>query len=623
MAYNTNNPVGSKDPRDLYDNATNFDNYSVGPDPFYPNRFGVLKLSIEGQQQAFLSAQEGREDQFQAALASIGYTWLGDYGAGLNFTSRQQYTVRDGIAYVLEDTVTLPYTTTGNWVVEVVNFKALSTDQVLRADLANVADPEKGPALIGYTSEFGSTLRAFLDFLKNGQRIYTPQQGGVQSFEEGGTNPVTVTAAWNSWVASLPEGAQVWVPGGTYIMNQGAQMGAPGTVWQFAQNSLLKLSATQATDDFLVFDRPTNQRLRGMRLDGNRANQDSGTFGIDNCACLVISPDNFLLEQVEVVSSPAKGLAIVSAAGETSRNWTVRGFKGADCQYQVFLVDGNNMTGFFEKGCIDDVKIGTTTGYGLAINDGASDIVVSNVISDVNNTSLDAVYMRDSWDLELTNVVGRRGRNGVQIQSVAEPLMAKRITMNNVIGELSDQSGVLILAAADVNAGTVIGRNNNVVGINVQWSSGVNKNQRITISNPVAYDDRTVPVQTIGLLVAGCQNSSFGVGNQYGNVTSNVSFTASANTNVAFPYEQVQTVSVGDIAASSFLNVTVTWPVPMPDASYFEEAVLEVGTTGLSVALGHANGRVAGQVSFMVRNLTASSISAGVVTLRAKARRVP
>ena len=53
MAYNTNNPLGSNDFRDLSDNATNFDNYANGPQPAYPNRFGAQKLSIEGQQQAF------------------------------------------------------------------------------------------------------------------------------------------------------------------------------------------------------------------------------------------------------------------------------------------------------------------------------------------------------------------------------------------------------------------------------------------------------------------------------------------------------------------------------------------------------------------------------------------
>lgn len=147
MAYDTNNPVGSKDPRDLYDNATNFDNYSVGPDPFYPNRFGVQKLSIEGQQQAFESAQTGRQTAFEQFLADSAFIYIGDYGAGLNFTSRTQYMIRDGVAYRVSPGTTVPYTTTGNWAIEVTNFTPMPLDDVLRQDLA---DPAEGANLVAF-----------------------------------------------------------------------------------------------------------------------------------------------------------------------------------------------------------------------------------------------------------------------------------------------------------------------------------------------------------------------------------------------------------------------------------------------------------------------------------------
>jgi len=164
MAYNTGNPLGSKDPKDLYDNATNFDNYSVGLDPMYPNRFGVLKLSIEGMNQAFNDAQEGREAQFEAQLSSIGYVWLADYGPGIQFTSRNQYIVRDGAAYTLADSTTLPYVTTGNWATEVTKFKILPADNILRTELASLTDASKGSALIGVAKMLngglGKTLRS-------------------------------------------------------------------------------------------------------------------------------------------------------------------------------------------------------------------------------------------------------------------------------------------------------------------------------------------------------------------------------------------------------------------------------------------------------------------------------
>lgn len=161
MPYNTNNPLGSSDFRDLSDNATNFDNYANGPQPAYPNRFGAQKLSIEGQQQAFLSAQDGRQAQFEAVLASIGFSAIGDYGAGVTFTTRQQYTVRAGLAYAVANSTTLPYTITGDWATDEPKLKLINSDQILRSDLAQldgselVGTPDKDGSLSNVAAELG------------------------------------------------------------------------------------------------------------------------------------------------------------------------------------------------------------------------------------------------------------------------------------------------------------------------------------------------------------------------------------------------------------------------------------------------------------------------------------
>lgn len=136
MAYNTGNPLGSKDPRDLYDNATSFDLYVNGPDPMYADRFGEQKLSIEGQQQAFESAQTGRDEQFQQALASIGLSPLGEYAAGITFTTRQQYITRADLAYKIATSTPLPFTLTGNWAADETKLEMVNSDQILRSDLA-------------------------------------------------------------------------------------------------------------------------------------------------------------------------------------------------------------------------------------------------------------------------------------------------------------------------------------------------------------------------------------------------------------------------------------------------------------------------------------------------------
>lgn len=148
MAYNTGNPVGSNDFRDLSDNAVNFDKYSVGTDPTYPNRLGVLKLSIEGMNQEFNNAQDGRTAAFAAFLEASGYYPLGDYGAGITFTTRTQYTVRDGVLYRVAATTTLPYTTTGNWAIEQTKFVAFDTEDLLKQDLQNNTDLTLGATLV-------------------------------------------------------------------------------------------------------------------------------------------------------------------------------------------------------------------------------------------------------------------------------------------------------------------------------------------------------------------------------------------------------------------------------------------------------------------------------------------
>lgn len=145
--YATGNPLGSNDFRDLSDNAVNFDKYANGPEPAYPNRFNQLKLSISGMNEQFNEAQLGRQVAFEAAIAAVGYDWIGDYGAGLTFTTRSQYTVRDGIPYVVANATTLPYTTTGNWSAEVSKFKVIDVQDILRQDLAS-PDAGKGANLV-------------------------------------------------------------------------------------------------------------------------------------------------------------------------------------------------------------------------------------------------------------------------------------------------------------------------------------------------------------------------------------------------------------------------------------------------------------------------------------------
>lgn len=144
--FNTGNPVGSSDPRDLFDNAAVADNLVTGPGAAYKDRLGKSRKSWQGM-----------EDEFAAFIASSGYEFVGDYAAGIELTGYQQI-LRDtsGEFWRLSGSVTLPYTTTGSGLPEGGNFVAVG-DATLRQELALPVSGGNGAALVnGATIYVGS-----------------------------------------------------------------------------------------------------------------------------------------------------------------------------------------------------------------------------------------------------------------------------------------------------------------------------------------------------------------------------------------------------------------------------------------------------------------------------------
>lgn len=157
--YNTGNPIGSKDPKDLYDNAENLDTAvnDTSRDTWH-DRLGRNRKTMSGMEREFNADQASRDDRFNADqddrdarfntfIASSGYQFLGDYAAGIEITEYNQI-IRDadGEFWRLSGQVELPYTTTGDWSTEGDLFVSVG-DAVLRQDLVqpvatfnNVAD---------------------------------------------------------------------------------------------------------------------------------------------------------------------------------------------------------------------------------------------------------------------------------------------------------------------------------------------------------------------------------------------------------------------------------------------------------------------------------------------------
>lgn len=134
--YNTGNPLGSTDVKDLYDNAQNLDDFSNGPEVAYPDRFGVSRKSLEGL----------RKDVSDFLIAS-GYEFIGDYDSPgeLTFTRPNQIMSKDGDYWRPSASLALPYTTVNDWVVDQPKFVSVG-EAALRQDLASPT----GAGLVGY-----------------------------------------------------------------------------------------------------------------------------------------------------------------------------------------------------------------------------------------------------------------------------------------------------------------------------------------------------------------------------------------------------------------------------------------------------------------------------------------
>lgn len=125
MAYNTRNPLGSKDPRDLYDNATNLDHLVNGPELTWADRFGVQRKSYAGI-----------EKDYADFLANQGFEADAlDYGAGVVLQRPTQLVIREGEFYRAGPTADLPLTLSGNWATDSQYLVGVG-DAALRSQLA-------------------------------------------------------------------------------------------------------------------------------------------------------------------------------------------------------------------------------------------------------------------------------------------------------------------------------------------------------------------------------------------------------------------------------------------------------------------------------------------------------
>ncbi|HGJ9204413.1 TPA: hypothetical protein ACLESY_001984 [Pseudomonas aeruginosa] len=138
--YATGNPLGSKDPRDLYDNAENFDaamNDRVNTT--WNDRFGVTRPTLKGY-----------EEQFNYFLAGSGFEnppLIYVDGSPLTVDRATQIIDRGGNLYSVKLPYSFPVVLSGNWS-EDEGLLVVRGDQSLRQEITSTS-PSEGSSIIG------------------------------------------------------------------------------------------------------------------------------------------------------------------------------------------------------------------------------------------------------------------------------------------------------------------------------------------------------------------------------------------------------------------------------------------------------------------------------------------
>jgi len=122
MAYDTGNPIGSTDARDLSDNAQNLDIAVNGNQARWTDRLGVSRPTWAGMSH---------------------YNDIGAYAGGLEITGYNEIFIYSGEYYRAKASTVLPYTTIGTWSTDDDYFVSIG-DAALRQDIVNSADTTIG-----------------------------------------------------------------------------------------------------------------------------------------------------------------------------------------------------------------------------------------------------------------------------------------------------------------------------------------------------------------------------------------------------------------------------------------------------------------------------------------------
>lgn len=202
--YSTGNPIGSQDPRDLYDNAENLDTAINTEADQWTDRLGRMRVSMAG-------IVANAENEFSQFLVEQGIQELGLYEDGpYTITAYNQAVVRGDYSYRLSTSVDLPYTTAGTddaaWASESASF--VQINYVTQGSIDRV------------TQNYQSADANLQAQISGGQELEASAFSAISWHDQVIENSVVIPPGKNAWSfgpsVEIAEGQAVEVGAGSF-----------------------------------------------------------------------------------------------------------------------------------------------------------------------------------------------------------------------------------------------------------------------------------------------------------------------------------------------------------------------------------------------------------------------
>lgn len=290
--YATNKPLGSMDPKDLFDNAQNLD-FALNDitKVFWVDRFGKSRQSLFGMEQ-----------RFNLFIQNSGYKVIGDYTSGpLTINEYNQVIRYQGELWKITASTNIPFTTTGNdatsWVNDSTHFVSVG-DGALRQELLTkrvyAVDFGDLPDGTNPTSETQTIQRA-IDY------VYSSGGGVVDLGPFTWTiGPSSLTETFDNYGVSIPASDC------GIILRKGVSL--------VGQKGKTKITSSFAAISLIALVAPDGNLLSGFELAGGWSvgvtGAGHGIFQFGTAGGVDISCKNTLFEDLYIHNVASYGIGL-------------------------------------------------------------------------------------------------------------------------------------------------------------------------------------------------------------------------------------------------------------------------------------------------------------------------